>query len=165
MSAQCSNTYSFNIASQVVLTMLYCGTCLVVLKYHQRTSTSSKLLVVLAGAVIFSAPSGPVTILLFFPRLLHVLEWGLFFNERRGLATTGHFSSTARLSLLARSASLGRSDKFLLVLVRKVILGSWSRRDHDHDRYYMRILLLPILSRGFQISNSLCCAMLWFFYL
>jgi hypothetical protein len=34
-----------------------------------------------------------MTIFLLFPRLLHVLKWGLLFDERRGLTTTGHSPS------------------------------------------------------------------------
>jgi hypothetical protein len=31
-----------------------------------------------------------MTIFLSFPRLLHVLRWGLLFDERRGPIDTGH---------------------------------------------------------------------------
>jgi hypothetical protein len=33
---------------------------------------------------------GPMTMFLFFPRLSRVLKWGLVFDERKGLTTTGH---------------------------------------------------------------------------
>jgi hypothetical protein len=44
----------------------------------------------------------------FFSRLLHVLKWGLLFNEKKGLTTIGHSPSTgddsSRHSLINRSS-------------------------------------------------------------
>jgi hypothetical protein len=44
----------------------------------------------------FRDRSRPMTIFLFFPRLLRILKWGLLFDEKRGLTTTGHFPSNGR---------------------------------------------------------------------
>jgi hypothetical protein len=38
----------------------------------------------------FRVPSGPMFIFLFFRRLLLVFKWGLYFNEKRCVSTTGH---------------------------------------------------------------------------
>jgi hypothetical protein len=41
----------------------------------------------------FRAPSGPMTIFLFFPTYSRVLKLGLLFDERRGLTSAGHSPS------------------------------------------------------------------------
>jgi hypothetical protein len=50
----------------------------------------------------FQVQSRPMAILYFFSRLLRVLKWGLLFDKRRGVITTGHSPST-------RGDSSGRS--------------------------------------------------------
>jgi hypothetical protein len=52
------------------------------------------LLLVFASTVDFRIRSGPMIMSLFFPRLCHVLKWGLLIYERKGLMTTGHSPST-----------------------------------------------------------------------
>jgi hypothetical protein len=42
----------------------------------------------------FRVLSGPMSIILLFSGLLHVLTWGLLFSDRRGLTTNGHPHST-----------------------------------------------------------------------
>jgi hypothetical protein len=66
---------------------------------------------------LVSAPSGPMTIILFFPDL-----WGLLFEERRGLATAGHSPSTGGESAGARSDSLLHFPSYLYCHILRSLL-------------------------------------------
>jgi hypothetical protein len=71
-------------------------------------SHSSKLLLTLANSRSwFRAPSGSHDHMFVLSWLLRVLRWGLF-DEKRGVTTTGHSSSTGGVTLLALTLSSHR---------------------------------------------------------
>jgi hypothetical protein len=47
-----------------------------------------------AQTILVSGPVGNYDHIFVFPRLSPVLKWGLLFDNRRGLTTTGHSLST-----------------------------------------------------------------------
>jgi hypothetical protein len=67
----------------------------------------------------FRVPSGHMTISLFFPRLLCVLKWGLLFDERRGLTTTGHSPSTGDDSSGHRNSTSLHALRYHQLLYKK----------------------------------------------
>jgi hypothetical protein len=62
---------------------------------YNRIVQSSKLLLAFASKVLLGfGPLGTHEHIFVVSRPLHVLKWGLLFDKRRGLTTTGHFRST-----------------------------------------------------------------------
>jgi hypothetical protein len=60
----------------------------------KRVGRSGKLLMASpAQAIWFKVSLGPITIIVVLSKTLRVLKWGLRFDERKGLTTTGHSPS------------------------------------------------------------------------
>jgi hypothetical protein len=100
---------------------------------------SVKLLLALDSTVNLGFGS----IFLSFLILLRVLKWGLLFNERQGLTTTGH-----SLTDLLCQTHIDLTAKLMLALGSTLILGSESHGTHDH-------ILLPDGSRSVQATLTL----------